>query len=600
MKTKLLLPILSMCFFSISAFCQDVSLHQQFNGRYDFHFFGNTLNTAENNTNIFCNINTSSFATLNLAPGNQVHKAYLYWAGSGTGDFSIKLNGHNIEAGRTFAFTGGSLDLPYFSAFADVTTLVQDGGNGVYTLSDLNLRAVLLEPLPNHCSNRTNFGGWAIVVIYKNDQLPPNQLNIYDGLQAIPDAITIDLNNINVIDSVGAKIGFIAWEGDLDLSEGERLIINDHEVGNPPLNPPTNAFNGTNSYTGLSNLYNMDLDVYDAEDYITVGDTVAQVRLTSGRDFVLISTIVTKLNTVLPDATSRIDNYVPACGSREIVVDYTISNIDGTKTLPPGVWFTFYADDVPIRSFQTPAPIDFEESWSAQVTLTVPDNIADNFTLTIKADDNNGVGFIEEISEDNNVFESPVQLLHLPEFNTITGPIVCNDGLTSGTFDLSVYEELAKSDPDEVVTFHETHEDAENGINAISNTSGYLATTTPKQIFIRLANASCSNIMPFMLNVRNCPPIVYNYISANNDGRNDVFFIDGLRDIFLAFKLEIYNRWGALIWTGNNNTQDWDGIATKGYVVTGDYVPDGTYYYVLDLNDPDYSAPLTGFLFINR
>ena len=106
--------------------------------------------------------------------------------------------------------------------------------------------------------------------------------------------------------------------------------------------------------------------------------------------------------------------------------------------------------------------------------------------------------------------------------------------------------------------------------------------------------------MAVELNIRNCPPTVYNYISANNDGTNDAFFIAGLRDIFVKFKIEIYNRWGVLLWKGNNATEDCNGKATHGLLVDGDYVPDGTYYYVLDLNDADYPNPLTGFLYIFR
>jgi hypothetical protein len=41
----------------------------------------------------------------------------------------------------------------------------------------------------------------------------------------------------------------------------------------------------------------------------------------------------------------------------------------------------------------------------------------------------------------------------------------------------------------------------------------------------------------------------------------------GIRDIFLNFKISIYNRWGALLWEGNNNTSDWDGYASKGILL---------------------------------
>ncbi|MET0759803.1 MAG: gliding motility-associated C-terminal domain-containing protein, partial [Flavobacterium sp.] len=62
----------------------------------------------------------------------------------------------------------------------------------------------------------------------------------------------------------------------------------------------------------------------------------------------------------------------------------------------------------------------------------------------------------------------------------------------------------------------------------------------------------------------------------------------------------IYNRWGALVWTGNNNTGDWDGFATKGILLDNHEIPAGTYYYVIELNDPDYQSPLVGYLYLTR
>ncbi len=76
---------------------QDISLYKQYNGRYDFLFIGNTLNTIENN-NIDgypdppCTILSNSSATLSLNPDDIIENAYLYWAGSGTGDFEVQLN----------------------------------------------------------------------------------------------------------------------------------------------------------------------------------------------------------------------------------------------------------------------------------------------------------------------------------------------------------------------------------------------------------------------------------------------------------------------------------------------------------------------------
>jgi len=321
------------CFLSYSSFAQDISLYKQYNGRYDFLFLGNTLNTIENN-NIDglpeppCTILSNSSASLYLNPKDQIEDAYLYWAGSGTGDFEVQLNGEIIKAERTFSIKN-SRGYAFFSAFTKVTSLIQSTGNGSYTFSGLDLSYIIAD----YCPFGGNFGGWAIVIVYKNDSFPLNQLNIYDGLQSVPNKINFTLNSLNVVDNQDAKIGFIAWEGDKNIEEGESLFINGNLIGSPPLNPSNNAFNGTNSYLGTDDLFNMDLDIYTIQNNIKIGDTQAQITLTSNRDFVMINSIVTKLNSQLPDASVRVNAIDTKCKSKMITVDYTVSNINETNPL---------------------------------------------------------------------------------------------------------------------------------------------------------------------------------------------------------------------------------------------------------------------------
>ena len=63
------------------------------------------------------------------------------------------------------------------------------------------------------------------------------------------------------------------------------------------------------------------------------------------------------------------------------------------------------------------------------------------------------------------------------------------------------------------------------------------------------------------------------------------------------FELEIYNRWGKHLWSGNQDKLDWDGTVPEG--IGNQKAAPGTYYYILYLNDPDYPEPLTGYLYIN-
>ena len=589
--------IIILCKFC-PVFGQNITLYEQYNGRFDFTFIGNTLNPQENSFQDFPTVLSSSSGTLSLTTNDEIESAFLYWAGSGTGDFDVKLNNVSLTADRTFSYQTNSFELifDYFSAFKDVTALVQQTGNGEYTLSDLDVSAFIEQ----HYQRRTNFAGWAIIIVYKNNALPLNQINIYDGFQAVPEEINITLDFLNVIDNQDAKIGFLAWEGDVGIAVNETLRINGTVLGNPPLNPEDNAFNGTNSTTGSNTLYNMDLDIYNIQNNIQIGDTSAEIQLTSSQDVVMINAIVTKLNSQLPDATIAIDEVQKQCNSRTISVDFTISNFNSTNPLPAGTPVAIYINGQFIQYTETLVAIPIDGTISDQISIVIPNDIPIDFELLFVVDDTgNGSGIVTEIIETNNSFSTTVSLLRNPEFATLQTLISCNEGLTKGTFDFSNYENLVKVNPDDTVQFFETYQSAEAEINPILNTTNYAAVSTPREIFIRIENQDgCFSLTSFLLTTRNCPPIIYNYVSANNDPYNETFFIGGLRDIFINFKLEVYNRWGILIWTGNNTVEDWNGYVKNG--VGNSQASDGTYYYVLHLNDPDYTNPMTGFLFLKQ
>lgn len=589
-----------LLFIFQQTFSQNIGLFSQFNGRYDFTFVGNTLNPDENTFQFSPSIYTTSDASLSLGSGDIIESAYLYWAGCGTGDFDVKLNGTDITATRTFSNTlvqGNTFN--FFSAFADVTTQVQATGNGMYTLSDLDVSSFL----PLHFQNRTNFAGWALIVVYKNPALPLNQLNIYDGMQVVSilqNFLDVPLNALNVIDNLDAKIGFLAWEGDRGLSVNETLRINGNIISNPPLNPATNAFNGTNSVTGSNQLYNMDLDIYNIQNNIGIGDTSALIQLTSGQDYVMVNAIVTKLNSQLPDARINFPEPILSCNVRELTLNYTVTNFNSTADLPANTPITFYANGVVIGSAFTQNIIPMDGFENGTITVTIPNSIPNPFNLSAQVDDTGtGIGIVNEISESNNSFSLPITLLVSPDYNQPEDILTCNLGNTRAFFDFSANENLIKIKATDSVTFYESETEAQSETNQINNTTNFEALTTPKTIWVRIENIDgCYSITSFLLKTRNCEPIVYNAVSPNNDGLNDFFFISGLRNIFIHFQLEIYNRWGRLIWTGNNNKPDWTGKAENA--VGNDDAPGGTYYYILYLNDPEYPNPINGYLLLKR
>jgi gliding motility-associated-like protein len=592
--------IASLLLITGTIFGQDISLFQQFNGRYDFVFIGNTLNPIENSFQTTVSVLTSSSAQLSLNSNDQIEKAYLYWAGCGPVDFDVKLNGQPIRPDRTFILQRlvSNLVFDYFSAFKEVTDQVQATGNGNYTLSDLDVSA----SIEFHSQRSTNFAGWAIIVIYKNQNLSLNQLNVYDGMQAVPDEVNITLNSLNVIDNNDAKIGFLAWEGDSGIAVNETLRINGTPIGNPPLNPVNNAFNGTNSLTNSNVLYNMDLDVYPIQNNISIGDTSAQIQLTSSQDFVMINAIVTKLNSQLPDAMIGINSIDKQCDSRSIIAHYKVINPNSTAVLPSNTPISIYANNVYLRTIYTQTNIPIDGNESGQVTVVIPNSIPTIFDLKLVVDDiGNGTGIVAEINEINNKYVTPVELSVSPLFNIVPNIESCNLGNSKGVFNFSDYETLVKINSSDAVSFFESQVNAQNNVNPILNSTNYIALSTPKIIYIRLDNGGgCYSITSFVLTTKNCPPVVNNFVSPDNDGYNDTFHIEGLKDIFLNHKISIYNRWGKLVWTGNNNSNEWDGFANNGLLIDEKQIPSGTYYYVIELNDAEYNEPLTGYLYLTK
>ena len=72
--------------------------------------------------------------------------------------------------------------------------------------------------------------------------------------------------------------------------------------------------------------------------------------------------------------------------------------------------------------------------------------------------------------------------------------------------------------------------------------------------------------------------VLPNTFTPNDDGINDTWVIDGL-GAYPENKLVVFNRWGNKVYDAKPYLNDWDGRSI------GKPLPDGTYYFVLDLGD---------------
>uniref|UniRef100_UPI0032B44C8F DUF7507 domain-containing protein n=1 Tax=Flavobacterium aestuarii TaxID=3149227 RepID=UPI0032B44C8F len=87
--------------------------------------------------------------------------------------------------------------------------------------------------------------------------------------------------------------------------------------------------------------------------------------------------------------------------------------------------------------------------------------------------------------------------------------------------------------------------------------------------------------------------IVHNAVSANEDNKNDYFQIENLEnnDCYKNFKVEIYNRWGVLVFERENYNNEGNAFRGKSEGRTtinkNEGLPTGTYFYILSYESVD-------------
>ena len=106
-----------------------------------------------------------------------------------------------------------------------------------------------------------------------------------------------------------------------------------------------------------------------------------------------------------------------------------------------------------------------------------------------------------------------------------------------------------------------------------------------------------------VLGALNCVINVINAISPNNDGNNDTFLIENL-DCYPENKVEIYNRWGVLVYEDeryDNKNITFSGISNGRTVISkGQTLPSGTYFYILKYKDNNgKDNDKSGYLHLN-
>lgn len=263
----------------------------------------------------------SSGAILQLSSTASVLWAGLYWSGEDSKTQqtirlkSPKMNSYLVVNSQIVDSYKGTFSPSIYSAFADVTQIVQQGGVGMYWAADASFTnsggSTDLVVLGYFC-------GWSLVVMYSSQTEPCRHLYVYDGFAHVDgnaNNVSININGFITpsIGTVKLELGAVVYEGDGGIP-GDQFFFNNNALSDN-VHPSNNFWNGTISTLGFlqsgskpnyRNQLGIDACIVDASNYIGNNITSATVRFTSNGDVYFTSVMtmaVNSLYTVQMEAT---------------------------------------------------------------------------------------------------------------------------------------------------------------------------------------------------------------------------------------------------------------------------------------------------------
>ncbi len=368
-----------------------MGLFKSFSGNVNFTGTQVTIRDRGNNASP-CRVSADSVvqsASLSLPSLSTVVSAQLYWAGSGTADTAVAMNGKAVNAASNRVYTSATIGegLNYFSAAADVTEQVRLKGAGTYTFS--GLRVSNGRPW---CDRSAVLGGYALVVVYSHWNETFRALNLYEGFRAMLDSeVRLDMANFRVPDNISTstvgRFGHLAWEGDSDLKqEGESLWFNNKSLTMGTYGPSGNNFNSKSSVNSDQLSLGIDFDAYSLSGWPARLNSVSALFRTGG-DLVLLNAALLAV-----PSTPAADLAVELVRTTELrpgaPVTYTATVTNGGPGFEPG----------PVKlSLSLPAGLAYVSAsgtnWSctgsgttANCTFTGTLNVGEKTVLTLKAD----------------------------------------------------------------------------------------------------------------------------------------------------------------------------------------------------------------------
>jgi uncharacterized repeat protein (TIGR01451 family) len=360
----------------------------------------NGTSTGNNNrTTQYVNIDpgagftNSSSANLNLPAGAQVLFAGLYWGGRADpasttrGTIRFRAPGSGTYATitattlDTITVAGAATTRPY-EAFADVTTQVQAAGNGTYFVGELTAST--------GNDGLGFYGGWGLVVIYRDTTQPFRRLTVFDGAANVsgtsPVAVTVTGLLTPATGAFTTRMGAVVWEGDQGIT-GDNFTLNGTPLADG-LNLATNFWNSSITRLGTRistknpdyvNQLALDIDYVDASGILANSATTATLQFGTNGDtyfphalFFAVDLFVPDLVSSLSKTTTDLNGAPAALGETlEYTVSFNNSGQDGASRV-------VVTDPIPAGTTYVPGSLQIVTNASGAPTGPMTDAAGDD------------------------------------------------------------------------------------------------------------------------------------------------------------------------------------------------------------------------------
>jgi len=155
------------------------------------------------------------------------------------------------------------------------------------------------------------------------------------------------------------------------------------------------------------------------------------------------------------------------------------------------------------------------------------------------------------------------------------------------------------------ITEHDTnnvvwYDDEVNG-NVISS-STLLSNLTSYYAVLVDATTGCESSVRLEVtpDITSCGKLVLpDGFSPNGDNVNDTFDYNNLDILYPNFEIEIFNRYGNVVFKGNASSPRFDGKSNQSRSIGNGDLPVGVYYYIFKFND-NTNKPEQGRLYLSR